>query len=202
MSAEKRKNVDIVGLKKELAIILSVMGIVYLLLGIIGLCDVEINIWLFLVITFAFSIIIIWRANKYDHNPNNKRNTLITIGIIGVIFIIIFVSIERSLRINTITATPENIEIAGGYGMTIERANIDTIMMCKHVPAIRIRTNGVAMNNALKGHFIMANGNKAMLYIQNATLPSILITTRNNLYIYINTKSEVKTEELFKELTQ
>ena len=30
MSAEKRKNVDIVGLKKELAIILSVMGIVYL----------------------------------------------------------------------------------------------------------------------------------------------------------------------------
>ena len=136
MSDERKALVDIEGLKRATAIILTIMGslvIVADVLHVFNVIDVEVASWL-----FSGSILV-------------------------MIIPIIIAMISR--------------------------------------PPIKMHTNGSSTGKYSKGHFLLEDDEKCMLFVRHKMPPYIEIRTSDNLY-YLNGATEGETMRLFEALKE
>ena len=208
---ERKELVDIEGLKKACAIILSVTGfllVVSATLYMLKVIDEDICATLLMVFAFAMLIplfIAMKRYNGFGRDSSGKvskysRNSKIALISTGVSMLIVAIVLILSFRPTRITVGEETVKISGMYGREIPIADIVSVELLDEMPPIAMRTNGSDTGNQAKGHFRFSNGEKCMLFIHKKA-PYIQLRTTDNLY-YLNYSDKEKTVELFESLKE
>lgn len=206
---ERKELVDIEGLKKACAIILSATGfllVVSATLFMLKVIDEDICATLLMVFAFAMLIplfIAMKRYNGFGRDSSGKvskysRNSKIALISTGVSMLIVAVVLILSFRPTKITVEEEHIKISGMYGREIPIADIVSVELLDEMPPIAMRTNGSDTGNQAKGHFRFSNGESCMLFIHKKA-PYIQLRTTTDLY-YLNFSDKEKTVELFETL--
>ena len=203
---ERKELVDIEGLKKACAIILSVTGFLLVVLATLYMLKViDEDICATLLMVFAFAMLVplfiaMKRYNGFGRDSSGKvskytRNSKIALISTGVSMLIVAVVLILSFRPTKITVEEEHIKISGMYGREIPIADIVSVELLDEMPPIAMRTNGSDTGKQAKGHFRFRNGESCMLFIHKKA-PYIQMRTTNDLY-YFNLSDKEQTVELF-----
>lgn len=206
---ERKELVDIEGLKKACAIILSVTGfllVVSATLYMLKVIDEDICATLLMVFAFAMLVplfIAMKRYNGFGRDSSGKvskysRNSKIALISTGVSMLIVAIVLILSFRPTRITVGEETVKISGMYGREIPIADIVSVELLDEMPPIAMRTNGSDTGNQAKGHFRFSNGDKCLLFIHKKA-PYIQLRTSTDLY-YLNLSDKEKTIALFETL--
>ena len=115
---------------------------------------------------------------------------------LSVAFVIILLAFSN--RSSKIEVGEETVSISGMYGRDIPVSEIVSVELLEKLPPVRMRTNGSSTGKILKGHFLLANGEKCMMFIRREA-PYIELRTTDNLY-YLNGVNEEETETLYQQL--
>ena len=212
MSLERKALVDIDGLKRALAIILTVAGglmIVAAVLGALDVIDELTSVWALTTIALVMIIpmfIAMKRYNGFGRDELGKipwRNEMAskaaskaTWVILGLSMVFVALIFAMSSRLE-IKIGEESVKITGMYGRDVPVSEIVSVALLEKLPPMQ-RTNGSNVGKYMKGHFQLKNGEKCMVYICIEP-PYIELRTSNDLY-YFNTSKKEETIELFEEL--
>jgi hypothetical protein len=90
--------------------------------------------------------------------------------------------------------------INGMYGLSVDYSKVIRIDTISSLPRIRVRTNGYALGNTLKGNFRLYDQTKVKLFVEKGIPPYIHIKT-DETELYLNLKDPVATADLFKKIT-
>ena len=212
MSLERKALVDIEGLKRALAIILTVAGglmIVTAVLGAFDVIDELTSAWVLTTIALVMIIPMFIAMKKYNGFGRDESGKIpwrsemaskvtskgiwVSIGLSMVVVALIFAMSSRL----EVKVGEESVKISGMYGREIPVSEIVTVELLEKLPPMQ-RINGSDVGKYMKGHFQLKNGEKCMVYICTEA-PYIELRTANDLY-YFNTSKKEKTMELFEEL--
>ena len=215
MSDERKALVDIEGLKRATAIILTIMGLLIItadVLHIFNVIDVEVASWLFSGSILVMIVPIIIAMKKYNgfgrnktgegvYGPRLEKAHKISLVIFGLTMAFVVVIIAMISRPQQITVGEDSVKISGIYGREIPVADIVSVELLEKLPHIKMRTNGSSTGKYSKGHFLLENGEKCMLFVRHKMPPYIEIRTSDNLY-YLNGATEGETTRLFEALKE
>ena len=215
MSDERKALVDIEGLKRATAIILTIMGslvIVADVLHVFNVIDVEVASWLFSGSILVMIVPIIIAMKKYNgfgrdktgegvYGPRLEKAPKIALVTLGLTMAFVVVIIAMSSRPQQIMVGEDSVKISGMYGREIPVADIVSVELLEKLPHIKMRTNGSSTGRYSKGHFLLENGEKCMLFVRHKMPPYIEIRTSHNLY-YLNGATEGETMRLFEALKE
>lgn len=207
---ERKALVDIEGLKRATFIILAVTGILLIVTALLSTFKVisEImSVYVMTVLVLAMIVPIIIAMKKYNGFGRDKtgkmpsqfatptKTALVILGLSVAFVIIIFAFSNRSPKIEV---GEETVSISGMYGRDIPTAEIVSVDLLEKMPAVKMRTNGSSTSKYNKGHFLLANGEKCMMFIRNKA-PYIELRTTGNLY-YLNGANEEETVKLYEQI--
>lgn len=203
MSKNQKKNVDIEGLASIMGNYMFIIGTLMLITGIFTLLGYKsMSTYLYFVI-IPVTIILIIKAQKYDHNGDSKKGkkggTTAIIGIILVTLLLVSGLLLVGVIESKIVVNPEEIIISGMYKRIIDRDDITVITLQDNIPKVLQKVNGFDFGYTLKGNFELEGIGRGNLYIQENISPYIVIKTEDRFYI-INFKDPQKTKILFEEL--
>lgn len=215
MSDERKALVDIEGLKRATAIILTIMGLLIItadVLHVFNVIDVEVASWLFSGSILVMIIPIIIAMKKYNgfgrdktgegvYGPRLEKAPKIVLVTLGLAMAFVTVIIAMSSRPQQITVGEDSVRISGMYGREIPVADIVSVELLEALPHIKMRTNGSSTGRYSKGHFLLENGEKCMLFVRHKMPPYIEIRTSDNLY-YLNGATEGETMRLLEALKE
>ena len=102
-------------------------------------------------------------------------------------------------RETEVEITAEALVIKGMYGMTINYSDSIQISLSPSLPSIRVRTNGYAAGNTLKGNFKLQDGSAVKLFVRKNNPPYIRIINGTQT-VWLNSEDPEKTRELFSKL--
>lgn len=140
--------------------------------------------------------------------PHKRKKMFWIYGVISggtIIFIIIILSLGF-INNNDMYVHEETFEITGMYGDEWSLEEIEKVELIDELPEIKMKTDGFAMTNILKGKFKLEEpyGN-SLLFIHGENKPYLAILTEENS-IFINRKDSEETidiyEKLIKEMQQ
>ena len=211
---ERKALVDIEGLKRASFIILAVTGILLIVTALLSTFKVisEImSVYVMTVIVLAMIVPIIIAMKKYNgfgrdktgHIPYgseraSKAASKAALVITGLSVAFVIILLAFSNRSSKIEVGEETVSISGMYGRDIPVSEIVSVELLEKLPPVRMRTNGSSTGKILKGHFLLANGEKCMMFIRREA-PYIELRTTDNLY-YLNGVNEEETETLYQQL--
>ncbi len=134
--------------------------------------------------------------NYVAKRPRNHRNTIaVTLLVIALACIPVFM-VDYG---NTVTVNDDVIEIKGDYAMNISISDIDTVLLVEQLPSIKLRTNGISTRKVNIGKYMMSDGNKCRLYVNNEVPLFVEIKCQQTL-IFINRKTVEETKTLYEEI--
>lgn len=208
---ERKELVDIEGLKKACAIILSATGfllVVTAALHLTKVVDEDVCGVTLMVLVFAMMVplsIAMKRYNAFGRNQSNKmektgKTARIAWGFAWVVMVFAAVMLALSFRPTRISVGEEAIKISGMYGREIPFSDIVSVDLIDEMPPIAMRTNGSDTGNRLKGHFKLKGGEKCILFIVKKA-PYIELRTTDALY-YLNDNGREKTETLYRQIKE
>ena len=116
---------------------------------------------------------------------------ILPVVIIGAILMVIWGAQDTKY----ITGS-DSFTIKGMYGLTIPYSDIMQADTLNEMPPIKMRTNGFAAGDALKGHFRLRNGDNVLLFISSKKPPFLKIKTSTR-DIYINSSLPGESRTLF-----
>ena len=211
---ERKALVDIDGLKKASFIILAVTGMLLVVTALLSTFKViseimSINVMTVLVLAMIVPIIIAMKKyNGFGRDESgkipwrsemaSKAASKATWVIIGLTMVFVAVVIATSSRPQQITVGEEAVSISGMYGRDIPVSEIVSVELLEKMPSVKMRTNGSSTSKYNKGHFLLSNGEKCMMFIRNEA-PYIELRTTDNLY-YLNGANEEETVKLYEQL--
>ena len=114
---------------------------------------------------------------------------------IGIPLFIIISSREHSIFFED-----DNIKITGLYGETIPVKDIKNVELIKDIPAIQLRTNGLALGAVRKGYFSMKDLGTVKLFLSSSSQPYVKFQTVSNQYIIFNFENADKTIDVYNEI--
>lgn len=197
-SKEAKKNINIDKMAKHIAIMCYIMGTAFIIMPILNeVIGLSYGILMIIIIIFLFSYIIY--IQKFNHNKNSKRNTIIMTILFIITGIFMAVSLIYGMASCKVTFSEEDIKISGQYGITINKEDIISCTLIDDMPKIVAKNNGFndgAGNN--KGSFTLDKGEKASLYMQSNKGPFVRLVLKDK-NIYINYWNQADTEELYNE---
>jgi len=202
MSEEKKKNIDIDGassfMKKGFIILGIIIMVLPIFFRIINLRPFS-SLIMLSIKPIGIAIIVI-KAQKYNHNKEDKPLAYIVLGI--VLFILFFTigSISHAFIPTKAIFDEEKIEFTGSYGFTLNISDIETVELVDTIPKIKIRTNGVSVGYIKKGQFRLESWEICRLLINSENPPFLVITQKNGEKIIINNKEKTETENLYKQI--
>ena len=208
---ERKELVDIEGLKKACAIILSATGfllVVTAALHLTKVVDEDVCGVTLMVLVFAMMVplsIAMKRYNAFGRNQSNKmektgKTARIAWGFAWVVMVFAAVMLALSFRPTRISVGEEAIKISGMYGREIPFSDIVSVDLLEEMPRIVSRINGSDTGNRLKGHFRLKGGEKCILFIVRKA-PYIEMRTTDALY-YLNDNDREKTETLYRQIKE
>ena len=211
---ERKALVDIECLKRASFIILAVTGILLIVTALLSTFKVisEImSVYVMTVIVLAMIVPIIIAMKKYNgfgrdktgHIPYgseraSKAASKAALVITGLSVAFVIILLAFSNRSSKIEVGEETVSISGMYGRDIPVSEIVSVELLEKLPPVRMRTNGSSTGKILKGHFLLANGEKCMMFIRREA-PYIELRTTDNLY-YLNGANKEETETLYQQL--
>ena len=216
MSDERKALVDIEGLKRATAIILTIMGLLIItadVLHIFNVIDVEVASWLFSGSILVMIVPIIIAMKKYNgfgrdktgegvYGPRLEKAPKIVLVTLGLAMAFIAVIIAMSSRPQQIKVGEDSVKISGMYGREIPVADIVSVELVEALPHVKMRTNGSSTGRYSKGHFLLEDDEKCMLFVRHKMPPYIEIrTTEGGLY-YLNCDTKEETLEMFSKLKE
>jgi hypothetical protein len=216
MSDERKALVDIEGLKRATAIILTIMGslvIVADVLHVFNVIDVEVASWLFSGSILVMIIPIIIAMKKYNgfgrdkmgegvYGPRLEKAPKIALVTLGLTMAFVAVIIAMSSRPQQITVGEDSVKISGMYGREIPVADIVSVELLEKLPHIKMRTNGSSTGKYSKGHFLLEDDEKCMLFVRHKMPPYIEIRTTDGGLYYLNCATKEETLEMFIKLKE
>ena len=132
----------------------------------------------------------------------NYRSILVTIASTTVLLCpLFFMNYNSEVIVNN-----DAIEIKGEYAMSIPVSDIDTVLLIEKLPSIKTRSNGISTRKVNIGKYMMSDGNKCRLYVNNEVPLFVEIkcqqTTDNGqqTLIFINRKTVEETKALYEEI--
>ena len=214
MSPERKALVDIEGLKRSTAIIMSVTGGLLLftvLLSYLKIIDENMSGLLLTVICIAMIIplfIAMHRHNGFGRDrsgvltPEQKKKKYSKLAwvIVGLSMVFVVVILLLASKPSKLAVGEDSISISGMYGRHIPMSYIVSVELLEKMPSVAMRTNGSSTGRYNKGHFRLTNGEDCMLFTRNKA-PYIEIRTTDNLY-YINGNTEEETLEIFSKVKE
>ena len=208
---ERKELVDIDGLKKACAIILGITGsllVVAATMNLLKVIDEDVCGVTLMVLEFAMMVpltIAMKRYNAFGRDQSRKmaksgKAAKIAWNSTWIVMALVVVVLALSFRPTRITVGEGTIKISGMYGREIPISNIVSIEMLDEMPPIRQRINGSDAGKRLKGHFLLKNGEKCLVFIRKQA-PYIEMRTADNLY-YLNADSKEETDQLYQEIIE
>lgn len=203
MGKEQKKNVDTEGLGSLMGNYMFLIASLMWITGIFTLLGYKsISTYLYFVIIPA-TIILINKAQKYDHNGDSKKGkkggTTAIIGIILVTLLLVSGLLVVGIIESKVVVNPEEIIISGMYKRVIDRDDITVITLQENIPKVLQKVNGFDFGYTLKGNFELEGIGRGNIYIQENVSPYIVIKTGDRFYI-INFKDPEKTRDLYEKL--
>jgi hypothetical protein len=122
------------------------------------------------------------------------KMTLIIFFVLLMIGIPLFLII--SSREHSFFFEDGNIRITGLYGGTIPTKDIKNVELIKDIPAIQLRTNGLALGVVRKGYFLMKDLGTVKLFLSSSSQPYVKLQTMSNQYIIFNFENADKTIDI------
>ena len=89
--------------------------------------------------------------------------------------------------------------IKGMYSLNVDYSKIIRIDTISSLPKIKVRTNGYALGNTLKGNFKLYDQTKVKLFVEEGIPPYIHIKT-DATDLYLNFKDPLATSDLYKKI--
>ena len=214
MSLERKALVDIDGLKRALAIILTVAGglmIVAAVLGAFDVIDELTSVWVLTAIALVMIIPMFIAMKKYNGFGRDRSGVLprdsksgksamwaLILTALSVAFVIVLLLLSN--KSPKIEVTEESISISGMYGCDIPVSEIVSVELLEKLPPVAMRTNGSSTGSYHKGHFRLKNGENCLMFIRNQA-PYIELRTKDHLY-YFNGESEQETLDILSKINE
>ena len=205
---ERKALVEIEGLKKAVAITMAVTGILLVITGVLaairvigedtgffamgGLClAMVVPLFLFM-----------WKYNGYGRDRTGRLDTSpmrnpaklpIVITAISIVFVITLVAMaNKSTKIDVDNGT---IHISGMYGRDIPLTSVVSAKKIGQLPPVAMRTNGASTGKYNKGHYLLKNGEKCMMFVRKQP-PYIELRTSDGGLYYLNGANGAETQLL------
>ena len=128
---------------------------------------------------------------------------IVTVVVSAVVLIAVGVMLYQGAKDPKVHIS-DNLIIEAMYGVSVEFSDITDITLIKTSMAdigFGKRTNGYGgIGKTLKGHFLAANGDETLLFVQSQSSPTIRIERNGGKDIYISFRDGGETERLFYEL--
>lgn len=215
---ERKALVNIEGLKKAIAIVFGVTGLLLVVTATLLMLkviddDVSGTVLVVLVLAMMVPLFIAMRVyngfGRYQSGQSaasastpkaawairvQKGSWVLT----GIVLVAVAILLVLSFRAPQITVGEETIKISGMYGREIPVSEVVSVTLLDEMPPISQRVNGSDVGKQLKGYFKFGNGDKGLLFIYKEA-PYIQLRTTDHLY-YLNFSDKEKTEELFETL--
>ena len=210
LSPERKELVDIDGLKKSVALIMTVAGVLLIgvaLLSVFKVIDEMVSAYAMMAVVIAMLIPLFIAMRKYNgfgRDENGQRASVfnvpskavwVSMGLTAVFIIAIFSFSNQAPKIQV---GKEEISISGMYGRHIPTSEVVSVELLEEMPPVQMRVNGSSTGKYNKGHFLLKNGEKCVMNIRRKA-PYIELRTTENLY-YLNGASEEETLRLYEQL--
>ena len=124
---------------------------------------------------------------------------LAVVILLGLAFPAILILSGSKPMVATVTDTALNIE--GMYGMRVDYSKILSCDTIVSLPAIKVKTNGYAFGEILRGNFRLRTGEKVKMFIDKGNPPFIHIKT-DDTDVFLNLKDADLTRKLFADITR
>lgn len=221
---ERKALVDIEGLKRASFIILAVTGVLLIvtaILSVLKVIDEIMSAYAMTVLVLVMIVPIIIAMKKYNglgrdrsgKGLGNNRVSLFRLNLfrlsggtgsklfwvlMGLTVVFVVTIFALSSHPQNITMGEKTVKISGMYGCEIPIADIVSVELLDEMPPISMRTNGSDTGSRLKGHFLLKNGEKCMIFIRRQA-PYIELRSTGNLF-YFNADSKEETDHLYQEI--
>lgn len=142
-------------------------------------------------------------SSKLIINRGNKKGkavfTLFSAFTVFVLFFSIFAILPSDYDIRF---SEKSIKISAKfYNDKIEKSKVESVTLLEEFPKQRvIRTNGTGTSYQSYGNFNVQNVGDVRLYLFNKTKKVIEIKIKNQKTIYVNTKTDKETEDLYEKI--
>jgi hypothetical protein len=130
-----------------------------------------------------------------------KNKFAIFAGAVIVVAVAVFVGImmSSSSQPTACALKDGNLVIDGMFGTSVPLTDISSLELTDTTPDIQTRTNGSSLGGVHKGEYLLTDGSKARLYIDENNSPFILFLQGDTVF-YINLDSAEATQSFFSEL--
>ncbi|WP_214820942.1 MULTISPECIES: DUF3784 domain-containing protein [unclassified Exiguobacterium] len=207
MSREKRDRVNIKKVARLVAWMCYGIGAIFLIIALIEGFELDIPLAPFFLVIIVFTVVMLWRMQRYDGNiydesgalrPGGKKR-LIPIVIVSVVLLVGVPALLFWFSQPTdVTVTNSTIVIEGSYGREIPFDELEDVTWTT-LPEIARRTNGADSGSRLTGHFRTETGEDVLLFIDRDVEPVIRLDWSEEP-IYLNQSSAEATRELYEDI--
>ncbi|WP_214793343.1 MULTISPECIES: DUF3784 domain-containing protein [unclassified Exiguobacterium] len=207
MSREKKDRVNIKKVARLVAWMCYGIGAIFLIIALIEGFELDIPLAPFFLVIIVFTVVMLWRMQRYDGNiydesgalrPGGKKR-LIPIVIVSVVLLVGVPALLFWFSQPTdVTVTNSTIVIEGSYGREIPFDELEDVTWTT-LPDIARRTNGADSGSRLTGHFRTETGEDVLLFIDRDVEPVIRLDWSEEP-IYLNQSSAEATRELYEDI--
>jgi hypothetical protein len=126
-----------------------------------------------------------------------KKDHVISLVVVLIVIVALFVTARVE---NGISQDGAAVQISGIYGVTIQKEEIESVVLTDTLPRIERRINGASIMGIHKGIYRLEGIERARLYIHQAGGPYLRIDT-SNLVIILNYWDGEKTLAAFADIS-
>ncbi len=129
----------------------------------------------------------------------NKWAIIVAGLIIVAVAVVIVMMMSTDSKPAVYEIKDEELIITCSFGVSVPLEDITSLELTKDGPQIATKTNGAGIGSMQKGEYLLTDGSKARLYIDDEMPPFIRFMQGDTVF-YLNSDSKEATQALFDEL--
>ncbi|MBU5465931.1 DUF3784 domain-containing protein [Virgibacillus sp. MSJ-26] len=183
--------------------LLTITFWIFVAVFILGLLPIpygfELGIGIFLIALLGGMV---W-VQRYEVPHKRKKKTWITASISGASLLFIIGAIGYGYLDNDVQVNHDTFEITGSYGVEWKIDTIESVKLLDALPKVKMKTNGFAPGNLLKGKFRLEEpyGTGRLFIDKKADTPVLYVATQDD-YVMINRKNKNDIDDMYRKLIE
>lgn len=159
--------------------------------------SLEVGFSLFILVLLVGTV---W-IQRYEVPHKRKKMYWIT-GIISVMIVVpIVVLTYVGLSENEVTVSDDTLIVSGMYGIEWKLSDIESVELFDELPHVKVRTNGFAAGEHLKGRFLLEEPyGGGLLFVRTKTGPPYLYVATGDDYLIVNRSDAEETKLIYEAL--
>ena len=144
---------------------------------------------------------LIYRANKFDHNPPRKsRRPVVALSILTVFIVAILML--YGMTPSKVRLEDSKLIFTGMFGTSRPLNDISDIKLTNNLPDISLRLNGISVAGINKGRFKTTEGGTCYMYLTSSKQPYIVFIEKSGREIFYNSKDSISTLDIYRDLSR